>query len=99
MQISATFRTKCENFDFSKNCRLQIFKKKTVYIKKFREAYDLACLGVTESDWKIFGMEALENFEFDVAKKAFHRIRDSRALVLINEIEVKREKICQFCVL
>jgi intraflagellar transport protein 122 len=60
-----------------------------IFLKyNFREAYELACLGVTESDWKIFGMEALENFEFEVAKKAFHRIRDSRSLVLINEIEV-----------
>ncbi|CAD5218534.1 unnamed protein product [Bursaphelenchus okinawaensis] len=55
--------------------------------KDFAGAYELAVLGVTEKDWQILGLEALENMEFEVAKKAFHRIKDCRALLLINEIE------------
>jgi hypothetical protein len=52
------------------------------------EAYELASLGVTERDWKVLGLEALENMNFQVAKKAFHRIKDCRSLLLINEVEV-----------
>uniref|UniRef100_A0A914NIG4 Intraflagellar transport protein 122 homolog n=1 Tax=Meloidogyne incognita TaxID=6306 RepID=A0A914NIG4_MELIC len=58
--------------------------------KMFREAYELASLGVTERDWKMLGSEALENMEFDVARKSFFRIRDCRSLLLVNElIEMK----------
>ncbi|CAD5225649.1 unnamed protein product [Bursaphelenchus xylophilus] len=55
--------------------------------KAFADAYELASLGVTEKDWQLLGIEALENMEFEVAKKAFHRIKDSRSLLLINEVE------------
>jgi intraflagellar transport protein 122 len=54
----------------------------------FSDAYELASLGVTEKDWKVLGLDALENMEFQVAKKAFHRIKDCRSLLLINEVEV-----------
>uniref|UniRef100_A0A914ML49 Intraflagellar transport protein 122 homolog n=1 Tax=Meloidogyne incognita TaxID=6306 RepID=A0A914ML49_MELIC len=58
--------------------------------KMFKEAYELASLGVTERDWKMLGSEALENMEFDVARKSFFRIRDCRSLLLVNElIEMK----------
>jgi len=57
--------------------------------KMFKEAYDLASLGVTERDWKMLGNDALENMEFTIAKKAFYRIRDCRSLLLINELEVR----------
>ncbi|CAK5039443.1 unnamed protein product [Meloidogyne enterolobii] len=58
--------------------------------KMFKEAYELASLGVTERDWKMLGSEALENMEFDVARKSFFRIRGCRSLLLVNElIEMK----------
>lgn len=38
--------------------------------KMFKEAYQIACLGVTESDWRDLAIEALEGFDFDTAKKA-----------------------------
>ena len=41
---------------------------------------------------KMLGMEALEHLNFDVAKKAFHRVKDCRALLLIHDIEVRAEK-------
>ncbi len=34
-----------------------------------REAYKVACLGVTEGDWRVLAMEALEGMDLDVAKK------------------------------
>ncbi|XP_075570566.1 intraflagellar transport protein 122 homolog isoform X9 [Pelecanus crispus] len=37
--------------------------------KMFKEAYQIACLGVTDTDWKELAMEALEGLEFETAKK------------------------------
>ena len=37
--------------------------------KMFREAYQIACLGVTDADWRELAMEALEGLEFETAKK------------------------------
>lgn len=54
----------------------------------FRDAYELASLGVTESDWEILAMDALQAMDLDTAKKAFHRVRNFRFLELINDIEV-----------
>lgn len=35
----------------------------------FKEAYQIACLGVTDSDWRDLATEALEGLDFDTAKK------------------------------
>uniref|UniRef100_A0A8C6TMT4 Intraflagellar transport protein 122 homolog n=1 Tax=Neogobius melanostomus TaxID=47308 RepID=A0A8C6TMT4_9GOBI len=37
--------------------------------KMFKEAYQIACLGVTDSDWRDLATEALEGLDFDTAKK------------------------------
>uniref|UniRef100_A0A4W3GC19 Intraflagellar transport protein 122 homolog n=1 Tax=Callorhinchus milii TaxID=7868 RepID=A0A4W3GC19_CALMI len=58
--------------------------------KMFKEAYQIACLGVTENDWRDLAMEALEGMDFDIAKKAFIRGRDLRYLELISTIERKK---------
>uniref|UniRef100_A0A8R1TUJ1 Intraflagellar transport protein 122 homolog n=1 Tax=Onchocerca volvulus TaxID=6282 RepID=A0A8R1TUJ1_ONCVO len=55
--------------------------------KMYKEAYDLASLGVTEDDWDVLGHDALHNFQLDIAQKAFHRIKDARYLQLISEIK------------
>uniref|UniRef100_A0AAF5PHL4 Intraflagellar transport protein 122 homolog n=3 Tax=Wuchereria bancrofti TaxID=6293 RepID=A0AAF5PHL4_WUCBA len=55
--------------------------------KMYKEAFDLASLGVTESDWEVLGHDALHNFQLDIAQKAFHRIKDARYLQLIWEIK------------
>uniref|UniRef100_A0A8D0LBE5 Intraflagellar transport protein 122 homolog n=1 Tax=Sphenodon punctatus TaxID=8508 RepID=A0A8D0LBE5_SPHPU len=39
--------------------------------KMFKEAYQIACLGVTNTDWKELAMEALEGLEFETSKKLF----------------------------
>ena len=38
--------------------------------KMFKEAYQIACLGVTDSDWRDLATEALEGLDFDTPKKA-----------------------------
>ena len=58
------------------------------FVLPFRDAYQIASLGVTDGDWETLAHEALEGLEFDMAKKAFIRIRDLRFLELIHGIEV-----------
>ncbi|KFU93950.1 Intraflagellar transport protein 122, partial [Chaetura pelagica] len=60
--------------------------------KMFKEAYQIACLGVTDTDWKELAMEALEGLEFETAKKAFTRVRDLRYLELISSIEERKKQ-------
>ena len=50
-------------------------------------AYAVACLGVTESDWRSLGVSALDAMQLDVARKCFIRIRDMRFLELLNRVE------------
>lgn len=38
----------------------------------FQEAYQIACLGVTENDWRDLATEALEELDFHTAKKVRH---------------------------
>ncbi|NWX88011.1 IF122 protein, partial [Nothoprocta pentlandii] len=59
--------------------------------KMFREAYQIACLGVTDADWRELAMEALEGLEFETARKAFTRVRDLRYLELISSIEERKK--------
>ncbi|XP_057239093.1 intraflagellar transport protein 122 homolog [Malurus melanocephalus] len=59
--------------------------------KMFKEAYQIACLGVTDADWKELAMEALEGLEFETAKRAFTRVRDLRYLELISSIEDRKK--------
>ncbi|CAC5401559.1 IFT122 [Mytilus coruscus] len=60
--------------------------------KHFKDAYKVACLGVTEGDWEALAHEALEGLDFDTAKKAFIRIRDLRYLELIHSIEERKKR-------
>jgi len=50
--------------------------------KDFYMAYKLACLGVTEQDWRALGVEALLSKDFRFAKKAFCRIKDLKFIDL-----------------
>lgn len=49
----------------------------------------MATLGATEADWEILAIEALQQMDLEVAKKAFHRVRNYRFLELIYDIEVR----------
>lgn len=58
-----------------------------------REAYEIACLGVTDGDWEALAKAALEGLEYNIAKKAFTRVKNLRHLELIHSIEVR---ICKW---
>lgn len=55
--------------------------------KQYEQAYRVACLGVTESDWRLLATEALQDMSLVIARKAFIRIRDMRYIDLLNDIE------------
>jgi len=55
--------------------------------KDFQNAYRIACLGVTESDWKILAFQALMGLDFDVARNSFIRLRDVKYVSLLNKFE------------
>ncbi|KAJ3332247.1 hypothetical protein HDU76_000838 [Blyttiomyces sp. JEL0837] len=55
--------------------------------KEFEQSYKVACLGVTEGDWRRLAVEALEGLHLEVATKSFVRVKDLRFLDLIRNIE------------
>ncbi|ELU12491.1 hypothetical protein CAPTEDRAFT_164190 [Capitella teleta] len=60
--------------------------------KLFKDAYRVACLGVTDSDWEALAHQAMEGLDFETAKKAFIRTRDLRFLELIASIEERQRR-------
>lgn len=56
--------------------------------KMFNDAYHVACLGVTDGDWRALAHAALEALDMDVARQAFIRIKDLKYLQLISEFLV-----------
>lgn len=50
-------------------------------------AYKIACLGATEADWKMLGMKSLRANYLHIAKNAFARLKDTKFLSLIDNIE------------
>jgi intraflagellar transport protein 122 len=47
-------------------------------------AYKIACIGVTEQDWRALGIESLLAKNFALARKAFVRIRDLKFIDLCD---------------
>ncbi|XP_073975880.1 intraflagellar transport protein Oseg1 isoform X2 [Rhodnius prolixus] len=60
--------------------------------KLFREVYEIACLGVTECDWKTLAHSALDSFNLEIARKAFVRVKDLTYLELIHDIQTRQER-------
>ncbi|XP_045581276.1 intraflagellar transport protein 122 homolog [Procambarus clarkii] len=58
----------------------------------YKEAYEIACLGVTDGDWEALAKAALQGLEYSIAKKAFTRIKNLKYLELIHSIEERRHK-------
>ena len=58
--------------------------------RNFDKSYQVACLGVTESDWRLLAMEALRQIRLGYARRAFIRVRDMRYIELLNQIEIAR---------
>lgn len=59
------------------------------YVEKrqYDDAYKVACLGVTEADWRMLALAALKGTAWDVAKKGFIRLRDVCYLDLLHKLE------------
>ena len=55
-------------------------------------AYRIACLGVTDADWRQLANEALKSLSLDIARRAFLRLRDTRYIDLVARIEVERRQ-------
>jgi intraflagellar transport protein 122 len=52
--------------------------------KDFAMAYKIACIGVTEQDWRALGIEALLSKNFSLARRSFVRIRDLKFIDLCD---------------
>lgn len=48
----------------------------------------MACLGVTDNDWRALAEAALQNLDLQVARQAFIRVKDMMFLKLIKSFEV-----------
>ncbi|RNF17244.1 intraflagellar transport 122-like protein [Trypanosoma conorhini] len=60
--------------------------------KDFDSAYRIACLGVTEGDWKMLGMHAMTQLRLDIARRAFIRIHEVKFVELLNRLELERRQ-------
>lgn len=58
--------------------------------KIFDQAYCVAHLGVTQTDWEELGSAALEHLQLDIAQKAYMYLQDIHHLNLINDLQVSR---------
>jgi intraflagellar transport protein 122 len=58
--------------------------------KNCEQAYKMACLGVTDTDWMNLAIECIQNHNFSLARKAFTRNKDIKYLELVNKIEVEK---------
>lgn len=59
--------------------------------KDYTNAYKVACLGVTESDWRELAIRALTGLNFAIARKSFIRVKDVRYIELLNRIEIAKK--------
>jgi len=60
---------------------------KFVECKAFTRAYQIGCLGVTEQDWEYLGFEAIIQKQFEIARKAFTKLKDLKYIDLVNNTE------------
>eukprot|EP00286_Rhodomonas_abbreviata_P000017 CAMPEP_0181288064 /NCGR_PEP_ID=MMETSP1101-20121128/127_1 /TAXON_ID=46948 /ORGANISM="Rhodomonas abbreviata, Strain Caron Lab Isolate" /LENGTH=773 /DNA_ID=CAMNT_0023392149 /DNA_START=76 /DNA_END=2394 /DNA_ORIENTATION=+ len=59
--------------------------------KQFVDAYKVATMGVTDTDWHTLAIQALMAMELEVAVKSFIRVRDIRYIDLITRIKQSRK--------
>ena len=60
--------------------------------KDFAAAHRVACLGVTDEDWRQLAEEALKSLDLGTARKAFVRLKDTKFLELLGRIEAERRQ-------
>jgi len=57
-----------------------------------REAYQVACLGVTTSDWEGLAQSALEALHINIARDAYVKVRNLPWLKLIGELRDQQQR-------
>uniref|UniRef100_A0A6P3UIJ5 Intraflagellar transport protein 122 homolog n=1 Tax=Bombus terrestris TaxID=30195 RepID=A0A6P3UIJ5_BOMTE len=68
---------------------LSLFMYQYIDIGLFSNAYNMACLGVADSDWFALGTAALENLELNIAYSSFARIKNLKYIEVLSEVEEK----------
>lgn len=68
---------------------MDVLNNRYIERKDFDAAYQVACLGVTDQDWRELAMKALQTLNIEVAKKGFIRIRDAKYLDFVSNIARK----------
>ncbi|XP_076182185.1 intraflagellar transport protein Oseg1 isoform X4 [Ptiloglossa arizonensis] len=68
---------------------LSLFMYQYLDIGLFSHAYQIACLGVADSDWFALGISALEHLELNIAYSAFARVKNLRYIEILSEVEEK----------
>lgn len=63
-----------------------------IFCPKNREAYQVACLGVSSSDWEGLAQAAVDALQLTVAKNAYVRVRNLPWLQHINEIKERQKR-------
>jgi len=58
----------------------------------FSEAYQVACLGVTTSDWEGLAQSALEALHINIARDAYVKVRNLPWLKLIGELRDQQQR-------
>ncbi|XP_055378562.1 intraflagellar transport protein 122 homolog [Condylostylus longicornis] len=58
----------------------------------FEEAYQVACLGVTNADWEGLAQAAIEALHLAIARDAYVKVRNLPWLQLINELREKQKR-------
>ncbi len=49
-------------------------------------------VGITDSDWRLLALEALQGLNLDIARKAFIRILDLKFIELLNSMENAKKR-------
>ncbi|KPI86769.1 putative WD40 repeat protein [Leptomonas seymouri] len=65
---------------------------KYVEQKDLDRAYEVACLGVTDGDWKMLGLHAMGDLRLDIARKAFTHIQDVKLVELLKTLELRNRQ-------
>ncbi|CAH8492943.1 unnamed protein product [Schistosoma mattheei] len=59
---------------------------------QLNEAYQLACFGLTDQDWKVIGRMALNKLNLKVAKCAYIQLEDILMLTFIQQLEERSKR-------
>jgi intraflagellar transport protein 122 len=61
--------------------------QKEIMNEAFDKAYQIACLGVTDTDWRLLAHQALTGLNYSISKKSFIRLRDTKYISLLSKFE------------